>query len=399
MICFDGTGNDVYGQLPDYEGADQTFSNVLKLHILGGGAIDPEVEDQAFEASGQISIYQRGLAGKDGMEGDPFTAIPEAIGILRLQIDPLKEKLATVYEKGDQLYVFGFSRGAASARLFASQLAEDGLEVNGEVIDDSPEIALLGCFDTVAMQVGTGIVLDSKKQRYPSCRALGEDDFKVSPIVNKAVHLVSLDDFRQWKFPNFPPTLMGMEERVDEVWFPGVHSDVGGFWSKKNGLADTSLNYMIKACEAAGLQFLAPEDVDTKAVTIPLDDEVWVMQEDKQPLACNPETDNEKGGYNHANDESKRVYSPRPIYVAKRDRVFELGKPKIHVSAYDHVLSYKPTEDVAINPYFEELDDFVIVGDDGQVMPLKTAAMKDFIANYDFQPLWDKVWNPVEETV
>ena len=59
----DGTGNDALGQLPDYE-EDQTFSNVLKLHILGGGAIDPDVEYQALEDKGQISLYEVGCGSK-----------------------------------------------------------------------------------------------------------------------------------------------------------------------------------------------------------------------------------------------------------------------------------------------------------------------------------------------
>lgn len=67
--------------------------------------------------------------------------------------------------------------------------------------------------------------------------------------VQRAVHIVSLDEDRV----PFDPTLINKDgknpDRILEVWFPGVHSDIGGgYWF--DGLSDQALRFMIKQCEA-----------------------------------------------------------------------------------------------------------------------------------------------------
>jgi hypothetical protein len=64
----------------------------------------------------------------------------------------------------------------------------------------------------------------------------------ISKIVKHATHLVSLDEKRK----AFQPTLMNHDaERIQEVWFAGAHSDVGGGY-RKNGLSDVALKYAIE---------------------------------------------------------------------------------------------------------------------------------------------------------
>ena len=72
----------------------------------------------------------------------------------------------------------------------------------------------------------------------------------LDPRILRAVHVVSLDEDRV----AFEPTLMNRDAvkptRIREVWFPGVHSDIGGgYWH--DGLADVSLSYMIEQCSEA----------------------------------------------------------------------------------------------------------------------------------------------------
>ena len=58
--------------------------------------------------------------------------------------------------------------------------------------------------------------------------------------ISKAVHLVSIDEKRIV----FQPTLFNQDKRILEVWFSGVHSDVGGgYWF--DGLSDVTLEFMI----------------------------------------------------------------------------------------------------------------------------------------------------------
>jgi hypothetical protein len=68
-------------------------------------------------------------------------------------------------------------------------------------------------------------------------------------IVEKAVHLVAIDDFRS----PFRPTLFNEDPRVTEIWCPGVHSDIGGGYYH-DGLSDIALKVMKLAAEKAGMK-------------------------------------------------------------------------------------------------------------------------------------------------
>lgn len=80
-------------------------------------------------------------------------------------------------------------------------------------------------------------------------------DKHVSPNIRKALHLVSIDETRT----PFEPTLMNYNPGVvEEVWFPGVHADVGGGYAEDE-LGRISFNYMVdKLNEYTGKQGLPP---------------------------------------------------------------------------------------------------------------------------------------------
>ena len=133
------------------------------------------------------------------------------------------------YKSRYRVAVFGYSRGAALARKFASQLLDDG---------KCDSIAFLGVFDTVAamngiQQPGEDVATD----------VLFEDG-TLHDGIERAVHIVALDEDRVL----FRPTLINRDskndERITEVWFPGVHGDIGGgYWH--DGLSDGALEFMI----------------------------------------------------------------------------------------------------------------------------------------------------------
>ena len=127
------------------------------------------------------------------------------------------------------MVVFGFSRGAALAREFVAEVLAD---------DDSREVAFLGVFDTVVEMDG----LEERKAEY-----LGEHG-TLDERVQRAVHIVALDEDRR----TFRPTLINKDgshpDRILEVWFPGVHTDIGGsHWH--DGLSDQALAFMIEQCK------------------------------------------------------------------------------------------------------------------------------------------------------
>lgn len=185
------------------------------------------------------------------------------------------------YSPGDHIYIFGFSRGAYTARFLAEMIHKLGLlsQGNEEMIrfawdtfsnyqraqmipdEDKTEkdrelirymekfqttfcrpqvdIHFLGLFDCVN-SVGQFEVPFHRKSHH----------YLVSPAARHIRHAVSIHERRL----KFKPALFLLDpkERVDlkEVWFAGNHADVGGGWSLAHGqvhlLSDTPLNWMLQ---------------------------------------------------------------------------------------------------------------------------------------------------------
>jgi uncharacterized protein (DUF2235 family) len=80
-------------------------------------------------------------------------------------------------------------------------------------------------------------------------------DHALSQWVNQACHALSIDDQRR----SFSPLMFNEsdprdESRIEQVWFPGAHCNVGGGYPKQ-GMAHLALNWMMDKAEAAGLRF------------------------------------------------------------------------------------------------------------------------------------------------
>ena len=246
VFSFDGTGNEPRDATGFKE--DESISNVLKLHVLmGGGLVEDRTSTHTPKGEDQITYYYNGIGTREDGETIPLVgwfvskmakAVNSALApswgdarrILNEAARDLKGEQPTAE---DRIVVFGFSRGAALARKFASMT----LETSGDL-----EIAFLGVFDTVAAM--DGIHRSSEEISSDVVFENGTLDARI----RRAVHIVSLDEDRV----AFEPTLMNRDEacpqRITEIWLPGVHSDIGGgYWH--DGLADVSLSYMIKKCK------------------------------------------------------------------------------------------------------------------------------------------------------
>jgi hypothetical protein len=189
--------------------------------------------------------------------------------------------LAENYSKGDQVYLFGFSRGAYTLRLLIAVISYIGLVDIAKIpygkklesiiaqgfklycIDKNSDdkvlanlfynkychpkaqlINFLGLWDTVR-----GYVLES----IPA-------DAKLSSIVKTARHAISIDEQRKI----FKPELWVASEKTNsqQVWFSGVHADVGGGYIDNNQLAQISLAWMIDEANIFGLE-IQPIDRST----------------------------------------------------------------------------------------------------------------------------------------
>ena len=247
VICFDGTGNE-----PSDAGRfteDESISNVLKLHILTGGGLTGDCPGTTTPAGNpQRTFYYSGIGTAGKREVSTWLGKLYARGrnLVNMAVAPrwgdagriltlAREEFQKSYRGGDRVLVFGFSRGAALARKFTSELLDAG---------ECEEIAFLGVFDTVAALGGV-----HRSGERISTDVVFENG-TLHGNIRRAVHLLSLDETR------VPFTPMQMNKDVEhpgrilEVWFPGAHSDVGGgYWL--DGLSDIALQFMIAECKKA----------------------------------------------------------------------------------------------------------------------------------------------------
>ncbi len=170
--------------------------------------------------------------------------------------------LAENWAAGDRVIdIVGFSRGAAMALVFANIIEDHGVGVAGtkrwsprrrsglgwvrpykKTVDDpKPRVRFLGLWDTVgSFGFPKNLIIPFQKID------LGFDLTVPTAIVDNCFHAISLDEKRE----TFRST------RVDgyEVWFRGVHSNVGGGYADR-GLSDIALRWMLDKAESCGLTF------------------------------------------------------------------------------------------------------------------------------------------------
>jgi uncharacterized protein (DUF2235 family) len=274
VFLMDGTGNQ-----PGLRGD----SNVLRLHdrIVGQRDqlvwYDPGVgtmgSSSALTSAGRWVTKMLGLAFGFGLKDN----LVDAYSFLMRE-----------WRQGDRIYVFGFSRGAYSARALCGMLYQVGLlrpehanlvpyalrhfwwkadtKATSSHWSDAQKFSrqfarrdfrrhidgsvhFVGLWDTVN---ATGFIRPALE--LPWTRSM--------PMARRLFHAVSIDERRR----PFDPTLITASAAdarpldVNEVWFAGVHSDIGGTF-EKHGLADITLRWMIDAAAADGLRWDGRLDV------------------------------------------------------------------------------------------------------------------------------------------
>jgi len=155
------------------------------------------------------------------------------------RINDAHDALCKAYLAGDHnIDVIGFSRGAAVALDFVNKVHRDGIRDNGRVVVERPAIRFLGLFDTVAAfgLANLGFLLSSFNPFH---------HLMLPDSVQHCFHAMSLDE-RRTSFVN---------QRVAgayEVWFRGVHSDIGG-GNNNPGLEYVALRWMFRKAITCGL--------------------------------------------------------------------------------------------------------------------------------------------------
>ena len=185
-------------------------------------------------------FYQTGVGTRFGRLGRAIGGLTGKGG--RSRVRKAVKKLRANLKKGDTtIDIVGFSRGAALALHFANKI-EAG-EPLGLTPKTAPSIRFLGLWDTVP-SFGA-----------PSIPANIGWDLDLPDNVDACYHALSLDERRHmFKPERLEARAASADEpaRLHEVWFRGVHSDVGG-GNRNPGLSSIALHWMLAAAKREGL--------------------------------------------------------------------------------------------------------------------------------------------------
>jgi uncharacterized protein (DUF2235 family) len=232
LYAFDGTGQK--DDRPELE--DLTDTNVARFFLAYRPSdADLPIDDRRNHYQrgiGSAGLFRRALGGISGFGGRTF---------VRRALQKLEENI----ERHDTVIdVVGFSRGAALALDFVNEIAKGKAKLpDGRI----PEVRFLGIWDCVP---SFGIPILPLNIGW---------DLDLPANVKRCCHALALDE-RRGNFNLHRPKVLGpaQPERLTEVWFRGVHSDVGGNGAKEvpaRGLASIPLHWMFVNAQAAGLQF------------------------------------------------------------------------------------------------------------------------------------------------
>jgi uncharacterized protein (DUF2235 family) len=283
IILCDGTGNELGGALRE-KISDIRISNILKLYRI------------AEKRTNQLVYYSPGV-GTIGRVDFLYRWKQKFLGLLGLTMGyGLDDNVLGAYrflvenwKEGDRIFLFGFSRGAWTVRVLAGLIHLIGLirpsQLNmcdnalatykraatekrmpiawhfARVIGSRfPTIHFVGVWDSVA----SVIVPRADRMWIPSLETLPYTATNAS--VRTFRHALALDEKRRmfrvakWVQPQpFVPNRFrpkeNLEQDIEQRWFPGVHSDIGGGYPEnESALSKIPLIWMVEEARKAGLR-------------------------------------------------------------------------------------------------------------------------------------------------
>ncbi|MBI1746787.1 MAG: DUF2235 domain-containing protein [Acidobacteria bacterium] len=346
VVSCDGTGNEFGRQ----------NSNVVKLYKMAVC----HATQIAYYHPGVGTMGARNALTRIGQWWTRVMGLAFGYGISDNVADAY-QFLMSQYEPGDHVYVFGFSRGAYTARALCGMLHLVGLLTKGNEglipyairmikrpkidFDVATEFKrtfsreckphFVGVWDTVS---SVGWVYSAV--HFPFIKATNNPDLQI------VRHAVSIDERRAFFRQNLFGVPRDPGQDVKEVWFPGVHSDVGGSYAESESqLSKNALQWMVCEAELAGLLVDSQRKADILGGKPPY-------------VAPDPHTKNQheslRGGWWIAEVWPKVVHVETPLGRWKKPLRLNLGRrrwispdPLVHESVEqrlkDSSLSYKPS--------------------------------------------------------
>jgi len=299
VVCADGTGNTaIKGR----------GTNVFKLYE----AVDQAGHRLKPELTPQVALYHDGV-GTESFKWLRLLTGATGWGLSR-NVKQLYGELARVYAPGDKVFLFGFSRGAFTVRTLAGFINACGIldlskfptnEAFNQGIEDAygeyrrqysswltglvrparkPDAAriaqlrgrfsvripefedpargklmpFMGVWDTVD---AVGLPVRAADLVNTVIYNFKFPDRTLNTSVGHACHALALDEERE----SFEPVLWNEAAttdpgRIEQVWFAGVHSNVGGGYPRQ-GMSLVALDWMMARAEPHGLRFVEAERV------------------------------------------------------------------------------------------------------------------------------------------
>jgi uncharacterized protein (DUF2235 family) len=301
IICCDGTGNEI----------SENISNVLKLYRCLRKTEKTEPRQLVYYDPGVGTLARPDPWHKLKQDFNTILGLATGYG-LDDNVLAAYDFLARNYQHGDQIYLFGFSRGAYTVRVLAGLIHKIGLITPEQInlagsgliaykqfsSDEAPKLRarFKSAIEVAAGEDAVQTVFDNAAQfaritssRWPTIRFVGVWDTVASVIVPRAdrFYLPSLEElaftlvnpsvqtFRQaisiderrcmfrlkkWDDPqtykhNRFNDAHAEPQDILQVWFAGVHADIGGGYpEKESGLSKYPLLWMIDEAAKCGLQ-------------------------------------------------------------------------------------------------------------------------------------------------
>lgn len=254
VVCCDGTGNEFGRQ----------NSNVVKLYKT----LVRNESQIAFYHPGVGTMGARNALTRIGKWWTRVLGLAFGYGISDNVADAYQFLMRT-FQQGDNIYVFGFSRGAYTARALCGMLRVVGLLTEGneglipyairmvkrkgidfqvaadfkKTFSQECKPHFVGVWDTVS---SLGWVYNAV--RFPFTNATSNADLHI------VRHAISIDERRAFFRQNLFGSPHDSQQDVQEVWFAGVHSDVGGSYAESESqLSQIALRWLLCESELAGL--------------------------------------------------------------------------------------------------------------------------------------------------
>jgi len=282
VVLIDGTWNK------EGTGAD---TNVAKLDSGKKTITQAFIKASATDGIAQHVHYHDGV----GSDGDlTQRLLGGAIGLgLKKIIQDVYEAIVSDFVAGDEIYIFGFSRGAYAARALAGLIGASGIQRQknrdefevawdhyrvAPAVRQQPQTASAGdrktldTYDTLAQRqtfhdtraikcvavwdtvgsygIPAGIGL-APLARYFTLVTLGFHDTSFGEHIEVGLHAVAVDEHRRPFVPTFWTIEKGRQPKghVEQTWFAGAHCNVGGGYPQ-SGLSDEALIWMIARVQA-----------------------------------------------------------------------------------------------------------------------------------------------------